>query len=72
MRRAHAMGNEPMLQRLGDVVRIVDAAAGEVEIRPDIRPLDINSAMVLRSHSTMLPPQRKPRGKSPDTPRDPA
>ncbi|MGX1885282.1 VWA domain-containing protein [Streptomyces sp. NPDC055287] len=58
VRRAHAMGNEPMLQRLGDVVRIIDAAAGEVEIRPDIRPLDINSAMVLRSHSTMLPPQR--------------
>ncbi|GAA2950282.1 vWA domain-containing protein [Streptomyces enissocaesilis] len=78
VRRAHAMGNEPMLQRLGDVVRIIDAAAGEVEIRPDIRPLDINSAMVLRSHSTMLPsqrePQRKPRdksrGTSPDKPRD--
>ncbi|OEJ39505.1 hypothetical protein AR457_20235 [Streptomyces agglomeratus] len=60
VRRAHAMGNEPMLQRLGDVVRIIDAAAGHVEIRPDIRPLDIKSAMVLRSQSTMLPRPAKP------------
>ncbi|GGX40330.1 vWA domain-containing protein [Streptomyces chryseus] len=60
VRRAHAMGNEPMLQRLGDVVRIIDAAAGEVEVRPDIRPLDINSAMVLRAHSTMLPQRPGP------------
>lgn len=60
VRRAHAMGNEPMLQRLGDVVRIIDAAAGEVEIRPDIRPLDIKSAMVLRAQSTMLPAPAKP------------
>ncbi|MFF3340675.1 VWA domain-containing protein [Streptomyces flavidovirens] len=66
VRRAHAMGNEPMLQRLGDVVRIIDAAAGEVEIRPDIRPLDIKSAMVLRAHSTMLPQRRKPRRESRD------
>ncbi|MGW7053862.1 VWA domain-containing protein [Streptomyces sp. NPDC054887] len=66
VRRAHAMGNEPMLQRLGDVVRIIDAAGGEVEIRPDIRPLDINSAMVLRAHSTMLP--RRPQ--APREPRD--
>ncbi|MGR8010013.1 vWA domain-containing protein [Streptomyces hypolithicus] len=58
VRRAHAMGNEAMLQRLGDVVLIIDAARGEVKIRTDIRPLDINSAMVLRAHSTMLPPHR--------------
>ncbi|MBT2489098.1 VWA domain-containing protein [Streptomyces sp. ISL-96] len=68
VRRAHAMGNEPMLQRLGDVVRIIDAAAGEVEIRPDIRPLDINSAMVLRAHSTMLPPQKKRTQHKPQDP----
>ncbi|HET6858053.1 MAG TPA: VWA domain-containing protein, partial [Streptomyces sp.] len=61
-RRAHAMGNQPMLQRLADVVRIIDAERGEVEIRPDIRPLDINSAMVLRAHSTLLPPDEPPRG----------
>ncbi|WP_274559626.1 VWA domain-containing protein [Streptomyces spiramyceticus] len=61
VRRAHAMGNQPMLQRLGDVVRIIDAETGEVEVCPDIRPLDINSAMVLRAHSTMLPPPRSPK-----------
>ncbi|MDJ0460668.1 vWA domain-containing protein [Streptomyces sp. H27-C3] len=60
VRRAHAMGNQPMLQRLADVVRIIDAEHGEVEIRPDIRPLDINSAMVLRAHSTLLPPDKPP------------
>ena len=41
-----------MLDRLRGLVDIVDAAAGEVRLRERIRPLDLNSAMVLSEESS--------------------
>ncbi|ADI09472.1 hypothetical protein SBI_06352 [Streptomyces bingchenggensis BCW-1] len=52
VRLAHELGNEKMLDRLRGLVDIVDAAAGEVRLRERIRPLDLNSAMVLSEESS--------------------
>ncbi|MFI1331276.1 VWA domain-containing protein [Streptomyces sp. NPDC020845] len=52
VRLAHELGNEKMLDRLRGLVDIVDAAAGEVRLRERIRPLDLNSAMVLSDESS--------------------
>ncbi|MEU9793014.1 VWA domain-containing protein [Streptomyces sparsogenes] len=52
VRLAHGLGNDKMLDRLRGLVDIVDAAAGEVRLRERIRPLDLNSAMVLSEESS--------------------
>ncbi|MGY0059225.1 VWA domain-containing protein [Streptomyces sp. LZ34] len=52
VRLAHELGNEKMLDRLRGLVDIVDAAAGKVRLRERIRPLDLNSAMVLSEESS--------------------
>jgi hypothetical protein len=62
VRLAHELGNEKMLDRLRGLVDIVDAAAGEVRLRARIRPLDLNSAMVLSEESSRF------RGPDPGAP----
>ncbi|KAK1179850.1 VWA domain-containing protein [Streptomyces sp. NBS 14/10] len=52
VRLAHELGNEKMLDRLRGLVDIVEAATGEVRLRERIRPLDLNSAMVLSDESS--------------------
>ncbi|MET7932675.1 VWA domain-containing protein [Streptomyces sp. NPDC005322] len=51
VRLAHELGHERTLDRLRGLVHIVDAATGEVRIREPIRPLDLNSAMILSEES---------------------
>ncbi|MES4901064.1 MULTISPECIES: VWA domain-containing protein [unclassified Streptomyces] len=63
VRLAHELGNEKMLDRLRGLVDIVDAAAGEVRLRERIRPLDLNSAMVLSEESSRF---RGPAQGAPD------
>ncbi|MGW5443170.1 VWA domain-containing protein [Streptomyces asiaticus] len=48
---AHQLDSEKMLARLGGLVHIVDAATGEVRIREPIRPLDLNSVIVVSEES---------------------
>ncbi|MFD7506902.1 VWA domain-containing protein [Streptomyces sp. NPDC059850] len=51
VRLAHGLGSAKMLARLGGLVHITDAATGEVRIREPIRPLDLNSAMIVTEES---------------------
>ncbi|WP_234357271.1 vWA domain-containing protein [Streptomyces sp. NBRC 110028] len=51
VRLAHGLGSAKMLERLRGLVHIVDAATGEVRIREPIRPLDLNSAMIVTEES---------------------
>ncbi|MDT0549676.1 VWA domain-containing protein [Streptomyces lonegramiae] len=62
VRLAHQLGNEKMLDRLRGLVDIVDPAAGEVRLREEIRPLDLNSTMVLSDESSHF------RGPDPGAP----
>jgi hypothetical protein len=51
VRLAHGLGSAKMLERLRGLVHITDAATGAVRIREPIRPLDLNSAMIVTEES---------------------
>ena len=51
VRLAHGLGSAKMLARLRGLVHIIDAATGAVRIREPIRPLDLNSAMIVTEES---------------------
>lgn len=62
---AHQLGSEKMLTRLSGLVHIVDAATGEVRIREPIRPLDLNSAIIVSEESVHLVGVERPRAAAP-------
>jgi hypothetical protein len=69
VRLAHGSGNEEILRRLGDVVDIVDPAAGEVRLRADARP-GARKALALSSTVSAANPYRPPpadRAARPDS-----
>ncbi|MEU0925821.1 VWA domain-containing protein [Streptomyces malaysiensis] len=62
---AHQLGSEKMLTRLGGLVHILDAATGEVRIREPIRPLDLNSAIVVSEESVHFVGAERPEPAAP-------
>ncbi|MBT2382145.1 vWA domain-containing protein [Streptomyces sp. ISL-11] len=66
LRLAGELGDEKMLRRLGRLVR-ADLPGGEVGLRGDLSPGDLNSAWVAEGHSTRWtePPQPLPRAVPP-------
>ncbi len=52
---AHATDDRRVLGRLARLVRIVDAAAGEVELRDDFQAIDLSSILVINDESRRAP-----------------
>ncbi|WP_051886404.1 VWA domain-containing protein [Streptomyces hygroscopicus] len=62
---AHQLGSEKMLARLSGLVHIADAATGEVRIREPIRPLDLNSAIIVSEESVRFAGPERPEPAAP-------
>jgi hypothetical protein len=52
---AHAMGADEQLGRLARLVRVDDAAAGRVALRPEVTAVDFEHLITASSHSTYGP-----------------
>ncbi|MEK8172174.1 VWA domain-containing protein [Streptomyces sp. M19] len=57
---AHALGDVRTLARLARLVEIVNAATGEVRVRADIRPVEVNAAHLVTEHSVRWPGDANP------------
>ncbi|WP_232838250.1 zinc ribbon domain-containing protein [Streptomyces geranii] len=70
VRLAHAMGGAGSLDRLAQVVEIVDAAAGRVRMRAGVAAIDFERLITASSHSTYGPVSAP--GRAPTSPAGPA